>query len=272
MAAAFGEPSDGGCQGPVFKLNGVTYVRELLKKDIDSPQILSYERSTNSIFLEYYHSATFTKIGARINLDTNKFDIINRGQFVGAVAVDAKTNKVYFEAGEGIYKYDANNNRAELYIDTFYLMRSFSKMLLVKEDVVYISTFPSWTAYKIGDGVKSKLEDLKNTTVKNLFIDDNENMFFTNDTGLYRQKVGSQEVVYYKKSEGLPFYGVTMSNAGDIYAFASDFGIYAVSKNTNEMSRVLDVTARGLTFDGAGNMIYADYKDLYRLKPSYDCI
>lgn len=95
-------------------------------------------------------------------------------------------------------------------------------------------------------------------------------MFFTNDTGLYRQKIGSHDAVYYKDSKDISFNDFAVNKAGDVYVGSIFSGIYSLSKNTDEMERVLNVTTLGLTFDGDDNIIYSDFDKVYRLRPTND--
>lgn len=205
-----------------------------------------------------------------MNLDTNELETINGLIYVGAVSVDKTTNKIYIETSNSIYKYDKINNKGELYVVKKDIKLYITNMLFVKDDVIYLWAVLPWAVYKIFNGEKSKFEELQTGEVQYLVIDDNDNMFFINGTGLYRQKVGSQEAVYYKDSLGLPYDGITINNAGNIYAFAGSSGIYAVNKNANDIVKVFDVTAHGMTFDGDDNMVYADSRELYRLKPNND--
>lgn len=270
LTTAFGE-DPGVCQGPVVRVNGVKYVRELLKNDIQTPKYLGYDRSTNSLFFKHFDTdVARSYIGARLNLDTNELVTIDEVKYVGTVAVDVKTNEVYLSIGREIYKYNKNNNKVE-FVDFFKSRKaSFAKIVFAKDDVVYVSAVPYSKVYKVVDYDNSKFKELESTRATNLVIDDSNNIFFTNNTGLYRKNVGSQETVYYKDTNDFTFSGLTINNAGDIYAFSASSGIYAVSKDTNEIIKVCNVNARGLTFDADDNMIYSESEEIYRLKRNND--
>lgn len=269
LAAAFGEPRE-DCQGPVFKINGVNYVQELLK-DIKYPESLSYDRSTNSLFMiKPDDRDLFTAYGARMNLDNYHLEIINGVENVGSVSVDAKTNNVYIKTSEGIYKYNKDLNRGESYVTTNFTLGRITRILFVKDDIVYFCVTPGWGVYTVANGEISIFKDLETTKPKSLFIDDSDNMFYTNNTGLYRQKLGSQEAVYYKDSKDLTFNGFASNKAGDVYFGSVSSGIFALSKNSNEIEKVLNVTALGFTFDGDDNIIYGDFDKVYRLRASND--
>lgn len=267
LAAAFGETKE-DCQGPVFKINGVNYVQELLK-NIKYPESLSYDRSTNSLFMRHTDQADlFTVYGARMNLDNYHLETINGVENVGSVSVDAKTNNVYIKTSEGIYKYNKDLNRGESYVTTNFTLGRITRILFVKDDIVYFFVTPAWAVYTVANGEISIFKDLETTKPKSLFIDDSDNMFYTNNTGIYRQKLGSQEAVYYKNSKDLSFNGFASNKAGDVYFGSVSSGIFALSKTSNEMEKVLNVTALGFTFDGDDNIIYADFDKVYRLRAS----
>lgn len=269
LDAAFGKPS-GGCQGPVFKVNGVNYTRELLKKNIEYPESLNYDRSTNSLYMTHHDDAfLYTVLAARMNLDTNDLETIGGVKGVWLVRVDAKTNKVYIQGEDGIYKYDKDTNKSELYVANNYNTAFITHLAFVKDDIVYFWAIPPWTMYKVVNGEISKVKELETITATSLFIDDYDNMFFQNMSGIFRQKIGSQEAVYYKDSQGVSFYNFAANKAGDVY-FHTIAGIYTLSKDTNEMVEVLNVTANGFTFDGDDNIIYSETEKLYRLKPIND--
>lgn len=268
LAAAFAEHND-DCS--VLKINGTNYDREILKQNIKFPVSLSYDRSTNSLFMQYEDEDVINaRIGARINLTTNELEIINGVEKVRTVSVDSKTNNVYIEAGRSFYKYDKNNNKAELYVALNRSIALFTQMLFVKDDIVYFTAYPPGIVCKIVNGEVFRVKDLETAAASHLVIDDNDNMFFFNDTGLYRQKVGSQDAIYYELSKFLPHDGITINNAGDVYAFTGFTGIYYVSKDTDTMERVLNMITHGLTFDSDDNIIYSDHRKLYRFKPNND--
>lgn len=256
------------CKGPIYRVNGVKYVREILK-DVKSAEYLSFDAATNTLYFGYQtEESAYNTVFAKIDLNSNEFESLSGFQYVSGTAVDAKTNNLFVQASGGFYKYDKNTKKPELHFAEDYNIASYSFMLFAKSDIVYFTTDTKWIVYKIENGVASKFEHLENTEVKKLVIDDHDNMYYSNDTGLYRQKIGSQDAVYYQDTELLAVDGLVINAVGDVYAYVGLSGIYAVSRNTDVVEKILDDTARGLAFDGGYNIIYSDYTNLYSLKPN----
>ncbi|XP_073965708.1 ommochrome-binding protein-like [Choristoneura fumiferana] len=288
LGSVFGQQS--GCKGPVFKVNGVNQIREVLKTNLNSAASLSYDSSTNTLFFSYRSDKNvYSVLFGKFNLNNNEFETISGVEYQqiqlsntlssnsfisieyihGETAVDAKTNNVYIQSTGGFYRYNKNTNRPELCSAKDSNIASYAYMLFVKSDIIYYATDPNFYLFIMENGVASKFKDLETNQVRELVIDDYDNIYIANDTGLYRQKIGSQKAVYYKESKGLVD-GLVINQVGDVYAYAGSSGVYAISRNTNVMEKILDDTVLGLTFDGGYNMVYSDKTNLFILKPNND--
>ncbi|KAI8433812.1 hypothetical protein MSG28_015777 [Choristoneura fumiferana] len=207
------------CEGPI--INNIHYSKIVLKNGIYYPRSLAYDHSTTSLFFSYCPDIeNYTVRSAKINLNTNVFEDIEgvRNGFVQTV--DVNSNDVFIGGSDGVYKYDKLTKIAELYgANGTVIWKLFSK------DVVYFSEYPSQFLYKIVDGVVYRLRDLEETKAKNFVIDDYDYLYFTNNSGLFRQKKDTKDAVYYEGTKDMYISGLSISNLGDVHA-STDNGIY----------------------------------------------
>ncbi|CAG4960785.1 unnamed protein product [Parnassius apollo] len=201
---------------------------------------------------------------AKINLYTKDFAELDGVENGFAQTVDQKNHVLYIGSSKGIYKYDNTDNTVKLIaaLDTDIWSIYF-------KDVLYYSEFPSLFLYTVKNGQTERFKDLEETKVAYFAIDDEEDMFYANDTGLYSQKKNTKDSVLYKSlNNGDDVRGLTTDVNGRVYICLPD-GIYRVNKHTTTVEKVVDVDdALGVALDGNNNIIYADTTSLIHLKPS----
>ncbi|XP_073965614.1 ommochrome-binding protein-like [Choristoneura fumiferana] len=236
------------CEGPI--INNIHYSKIVLKNGIYYPRSLAYDHSTTSLFFSYCPDIeNYTVRSAKINLNTNVFEDIEgvRNGFVQTV--DVNSNDVFIGGSDGVYKYDKLTKIAELYgANGTVIWKLFSK------DVVYFSEYPSQFLYKIVDGVVYRLRDLEETKAKNFVIDDYDYLYFTNNSGLFRQKKDTKDAVYYEGTKDMYISGLSISNLGDVHASTDNGHVVGmdearVPKRLLEGRRAAEVEA-GLSSDG----------------------
>lgn len=252
------------CEGPV--INNVHYSRTIVKHGIYYPRSMAYDHSTTSLFFSYCPDIeNYSVRSAKINLNTNEFEDIEGVHNGFAQTVDVDTKDVFIGGSEGVYKYDKVNNKAESYgANGTSIWKLFSK------DVVYFTEYPTQFLYKIVNGAVYRVRDVEETKVKNFVIDDHDYLYFTNSSGLFRQKRDTKDAVYYEGTVDMYISGLSVNNLGDVYA-STDTGIYLVKRNRQYLVKVVDVYySYGVTFDGQNDFIYSNETAILRLKPSVD--
>ncbi|XP_075983994.1 ommochrome-binding protein-like [Anticarsia gemmatalis] len=245
------------CTG--IKINGKYYESEVLK-ELDRPYLLAVDYSTNNVYFSYNAQSEDDQFkSARLNLNTKDFANIDNVQNGFAQTVDQETHEIYIGGGDGIYKYDYGTNKAELFGE-----RGTDIWTIYFKDVLYYSVFPTQFLYTLVDGESRRFADLEDTKVEHFVIDNEDNIFFTNATGLYSQKKGTKNSILYQEKPVLR--ALTTDINGNVYVCLQD-GIYAVNKATTSLEKIYAIDdAFGLAFDNDNNIVYSDATKLVRLK------
>ncbi|KAJ8711177.1 hypothetical protein PYW07_008419 [Mythimna separata] len=236
------------------------YANETLREDIDRPYLLVVDNSTNNLYFSYNIKENDDEFkSARLNLNTKEFNNIEGVTNGFAQTVDQATHEIYIGGSDGIYKYDYGQNKAELIGE-----RGSNIWTLYFKDVLYYSLFPHQFLYVMEDGQSKRFVDLEDTKVDHFIIDNEDDIFFSNYTGLFSQKKGTKNAVLYAESPVLR--SLATDKFGNAYACLQD-GIYAVEKTTTSLKKVVEVNdAFGLAFDNDNNIVYSDASRIIRLK------
>lgn len=248
---------------PGVKINGVYYEPETLRRELDRPYILAVDYSTNNLYFSYnIKSDTDDFRSARLNINTKEFNNIEGVVNGFAQTVDQKTHDIYIGGSDGIYKYDYGNNQAEIFGAP-----GENIWNLYFKDVLYYSTFPNQFLYTLEDGESKRFPDLEDTKVDHFVIDNENDMFYTNTTGLYSQKKGTKDAVLYANTAELKsMRSLTTDLNGQVFACLED-GIYAVKKSSKSLEKVVSINdGFGLAFDNDNNIVYSDATSLVRFK------
>lgn len=248
------------CDGVV--IDGIYYEREVLKSNLDKPYLLAGDVQSNTIYFSYSTDPKDESFkSAKINVNTKEFEDIKGVTNGFAQAVDPKTHDVFIGGSDGIYKYDSKTNKAE-----FYGAKDANIWSLFAKDIVYYSEFPAQFLYTLSNGQSMRFKDLEETKVDSFVIDNDDDMFFTNATGLYSQKKGTKNAVLYKEFIDTGVRGLTVDYFGRVYTCFKD-GVYTVRKTTKDLEKLFEIdNGYGVAFDSDNNIIYADSTSLVRLK------
>lgn len=253
----------------IITINGTNYEIESLYKDLDRPFLLAVDHSTNVLYFSYSVKVDEDEFrSARLNLNTKEFKNIEGVNNGFAQTIDQKSHNIYIGGSTGLYKYNYGEDKAE-----FIGANNVNIWTIFFKDVLYYSTYPSQFLYTFIDGESTRFVDLEDTKVDNFVIDNEDIIFFTNNTGLYSQKKGTKDAKLYKEFTVVGVRGLTVDLNGNVYACLQD-GIYAVKKSDNSLERVLYVDdAFGVAFDNDNNIVYSDATSVFRLKPTMktDC-
>lgn len=251
---------DTDCDGVTF--DGVYHDREILKTELDRPYLLAVDYNTNIIYFSYNVNETVFR-SARFDLDTKEFKDINDVPNGFTQAVDQTTHTAYIGGSDGIYKYDHKNHKSEIYVAKEKdIWRIFAK------DVLYFSEFPNQFMYTYVDGNIARFKDLEDTKIDQFAIDNDDVMFYTNDTGFYSQKKGGKDAVLY--SDKLNVRAITVDTYGKVYMCSIDT-IFKVNKESKSLEKLMDIDdCFGLAFDSNNNLIYSDDASVVRLKINKD--
>lgn len=251
-------------QTRVIKINGVCYEREDLNDDLLRPLQFGIDRSSNTLYFTYYDTKNHTARAAKYDLNTKELTNIE-GIAGSAQAVDPKTHELYLGGEDGLYKYNKNTNKAE------FLGERGSKICnMYYKDTLYYTLCTSERVYTYTNGQATILEDLKDTSVRQFLIDDQDYMYYTNETGVYGQRKGTKNVFRYIRLGDEVARGLAADINGDVSVCLGD-GIYALNKATKSFKNLFNrKMSYGIAFDTDNNIIFSDWSSLFKLKANKD--
>lgn len=258
-------PVPENCIGVTIKNSPTLYEREILATGLDRPYLLAIDHSANTLYFSYSIVTGEDEAFRTANVDLKDKELKNitsvRNGF--AQAIDSTNNEVYIGGDEGIYKYDPKKDTAELYAanDTNIWMLYF-------HDDLYYAGFPSQILYVIKNGESVRFKDLEDTKVDMFVIDKDDDMFYSNTTGIYGQKKGTKDAELYKIFDDTAARALTVDKNGIVHACMVD-GVYVANKNEKKFDKILDLDEGfGVAFDRNNNIIYSDSTTVYILKPN----
>ncbi|KAJ0170617.1 hypothetical protein K1T71_013988 [Dendrolimus kikuchii] len=245
------------CDG--VTVNGVCHRQEILHENLDSPASLNVDLKSNILYFRHI-LRNFEYTIARLNLDTKEFKNIEGVTFGYSQAVDRNSHDVYIGSIDGLYKYDAVDDKA-----TFIGAKNATIWSMYYKDVLYYSLFPMKSVYTFENGVSKKYPDLEDTKVDYFLINDGF-IYFINATGLYSQKKGTKDTVLYNSPYN-GFVGFALDTKGKVHVCMID-GVYVVKKDSLTVEKIIDLDyVDGCSFDKNNNIVYSDGAKLVRLLP-----
>ncbi|CAK1587305.1 unnamed protein product [Parnassius mnemosyne] len=235
------------------------YLRETLVSLSHSPNQLAVNKLTNTVYFSY-DSGQGEYIPAAVQIDTKKVTILKGVKDAFAVTNDPINNEMYFGGSNGIYKYNpALQSLKRLTLKNLDIWWLFFKRL------IYFIRFPSLNVYYYHNRSVKPLIPLKNVTVNQFVLDNDENIFFINGTGLYGIKNGKSDIILLRDNPR--FLGMAANNKGHVY-LCSENEIFVISKMIQKVKKIVNIQGvLGMTFDKDNNMIYSDSHEIVRLLP-----
>ncbi|CAG9572599.1 unnamed protein product [Danaus chrysippus] len=250
----------------VICIRNVQHDIEVLKTDLDRPYSLVVDYSTNVLYFTYSlnNIDDVFKTGY-INLNTKEFGDLEGVENGFTQTIDQNKHEIYIGTNNGIYKYEHAKKTAE-----FYALTGIDIWHIYFKDIIYYSIFPNQFFYTYINGEVMKFKDLQDTKVDQFVIDNEDFMFFTNATGLYGQRKGSDASKLYNEYNTDGIRALTTDINGNVFFCRFD-GIYTVDKAVSSVNKVLDLNdVYGLAFDNVNNIIYSDESKIVRLIPKKD--
>lgn len=246
---------------------------DVLEEGLNRPYQLSYYGEKHEIFFSHnVGNITEDKFEIR-RLHVSSSDITNekvkdvKNGF--AISIDNENHKAYFGGSDGVHEYDLEEDKIKKIIDN----HDIWDMFFCKH--LYFITFPGQRLYKY-TGVKIKgsknlewravRENWIREKIFQFAIDKDEDVFFTNHTGLFMIKNGTQH--RHNIIGETVFRCIEVNNKGKAY-FCGKNAIFVVNKYSLVLEEIVDVkNIFGLTFDPTGLIIYSTPTKIVKLTPS----
>ncbi|CAH2105602.1 unnamed protein product [Euphydryas editha] len=250
---------DEKCDGVI--VHNIHHNKEIIKENIDSAYQLAIDYDKNMLFFSYSsYDSQSTFRSAYINLKTNELKIVEDINGGFANAVDSQTKTVYLGGNDGIYKFDYVTNKA-IHIDgtTDNIWQMF-----VKKDLYY-TIYPDENVYVFKNGQTQRVPELLKTKAMLVALDNNDNIYFSNSSGLF---------VYKKAKDYVSFLGdynlnsITSDINGNLF-FSTPSGIYSIDDKSKTIKNLVSIdNIYGVVVEKDGNIIYSSRDSIVRLKPS----
>lgn len=237
------------CAGIFF--NDKYYNIDIIKDGVNRIDSLTLNRNDDILYFTFAQISNPTnRLVAYMNMDTKETKIIDAIDNATSIAIDQRQNKVFVGSRNGLYKINDRKEAEQLPI------RDDIKAMHFK-DVLYFVNAKGET-YIFEDGFGVSVAELREAKVDGLIIDNDNNMFFTNDGTLFRIKLGTRAVNVHEK---ISVDVITTDVRSKAYVCANS-GVFVYNKFKFALDKVANMKdLRGLTFNRANEPIYA-VKDL----------
>ncbi|XP_047998518.1 uncharacterized protein LOC125235922 [Leguminivora glycinivorella] len=179
----------------------------------------------------------------------------------GPFDIDHKEKKVYLGGSDGIWVVDDTN-----YFPKYFMAKTNLITNVVVKDYLYFTAANRNGIFKYRDATLSFY--LMDQKIHTFVLDDELNIVFVNDTGLFISfhNINQEEV---KLSSERWFKGLTVDMKGTVYAWHAVNGINKVSvgntPSETTLKRVTGIAPDAMTFDESNNILYSVKKKLYKL-------
>lgn len=247
---------------------------DVLQQGLSRPYQLSYYKKNHEIFFSN-NVGNFTEDKFEIrrlhgsadsNITSTKVDNVKNGF---AVTIDNKNDVAYFGGSDGVHKYDLEEGKLNKIINNHDIWDMFFSKHL------YFITYPHQRLYKYSEFKRNRsqkyewhavLEKWIDEKIYQFAIDKDDDVFFTNDTGLFMIRNGTERRKHITGET--VFRCIELDNEGEALFCGKD-AIFVVNKETHALEELVYVkNIFGLTFDKAGHIIYSNPTEIVKLTPS----
>ncbi|CAH0401056.1 unnamed protein product [Chilo suppressalis] len=224
------------CDIETDSLTKQCFLRETLVSLAHSPNQLAVDRTTNTLYLSF-DSGQGEYIPAMINIDTRKVTVLKGVKDAFAIAYDSIAKEIYFGGSHGIYNY----NPVKKLLRRLAIGNLDIWWLFVKENIYFIK-FPTLKAFHYLNRTINYVNRLQSKTMHQFVLDNDDNIFFINTTGLYGVRNNSDEAVLLRDHPR--FLGMSLDNKGQLY-LCTDEAIYVLSKMVQKVKRLVNIQEVG---------------------------
>ncbi|KAI5631207.1 hypothetical protein NE865_16068 [Phthorimaea operculella] len=246
--------------------------KEVLAQGLNRPYQLSYHRKKHEIFFSNnVGNDTEDKFEIR-RLYHNGTDVtIEEVENGFATAIDEENQIAFFGGSSGVYKMDLEDGKITRILEKYDIWDMFFKKHL------YFIEYPEQKLYKYTPNKKKASKNKKkeyeavheqwiHEKVYQFVIDGDNDVFITNETGLFMIKNGTEHRI--RINGETVFRAIEINHKGEAF-FAGKNGIHVVRKPEHTLDEIAHVkNIFGLTFDNDGMIIYSDPLKIIKLLPS----
>ncbi|XP_041985734.1 uncharacterized protein LOC121738006 [Aricia agestis] len=249
--------ADKRCRG--INLGDRYYNLDILKDGINHLHDLAIKNQDSAL---YFTFEDLTNVPARFlgcfDMNSHNATVIDGIRNATAIAIDPKTGKTFVGGADGLFKINERRIPERLpIVDDIQYMH-------FKDDLYF--TNKRKEAYKFVDGKAILLNELRGLEVERLIVDNDNNIFYTNNKELFRIKLGTRAVNTHEEHKADCL-------ATDLYYkpyICTKNGLYSYNKYKYVFDKESDnlKNLKAITFNRVNEPIYAVYDLLIKLSLS----
>ncbi|XP_039761610.1 uncharacterized protein LOC120634846 [Pararge aegeria] len=250
--------ADKHCNG--VDMDGKYYNLNIIKEGISHIHDLAVNRNDDSIYFTYEDVSqnVLNRVLGHIDIGTKVATVIQGIRNATAIAIDNFNNKIYVGGADGLFRINEHKVPERLPI------QDDVKSMHYKNGLYFVNNRNE--AYKFEDGFAAPIPELNGIKVDRLVLDDDNNIFFTQDKKLFRIKLGTRAI---NTHEGLTTNALSTDNYSRAY-ICTDKGVYAYNKYKFVFDKKADLrNLKALSFRKLNEPTYAvaDYIIELKLSP-----
>ncbi|CAH2098590.1 unnamed protein product [Euphydryas editha] len=238
--------ADKRCQG-VF-VHDSYYSLSIIKDGINNLHDMAINRRDSSVYFTFDDLSEIpSKLLAHLDMNTHKATLINGIRNATAIAIDQVNSRVYVGGSDGLFKINEITKVPERLP-----IQDDIKSMHYKGALYFINT--KREAYKFEDGHATLVPELQGVEVDSLVLDDDNNIFFTQNTKLFRIKLNTRAI---NTHENYLTNFLTVDKYKKVY-ICTNKGLYMYNKFKYVFDKVADFNnLKAITFNSVNEPIYA---------------
>lgn len=224
------------------------YNLNIIKDGVSHIHDLAVNRNDNTLYFTFEDVTANIprRLLAYMDLETKIATVIDGIRNATAIAIDSFNNNVFIGGSDGLYKINQQKIPERLPIQDDVISMHY------KNGLYFVNRRNE--AYRFEDGFASRLDELNGMKLDRLVMDDDNNIFFTQDKKLFRIKIGTRAV---NTHEGHVTNCLTTDNYSKAY-ICTDKGVYVYNKYKFVYDKVAELrNLKALTFHKMNEPVYA---------------
>lgn len=179
--------ADKRCQG--VYVDNRYYSLSIIKEGINNLHDLAINQKDSALYFTFDDISNVTKTVSRVlghlDMDTHKATVIHGIRNATAIAIDQINSRVYVGGSDGLFKIN------EMRVERLPIQDDI-KAMHYKGALYFVNT--KREAYIFEDGHATLVPELQGIQVDSLVLDDDNNIFFTQNTKLFRIKLKTRAI------------------------------------------------------------------------------
>ncbi|XP_046974365.1 uncharacterized protein LOC124540727 [Vanessa cardui] len=226
------------------------YNLNIIKDGINNIHDLVLNRNDNTVYFTFDDISKTPRRTRRLlghlNTDTGVATVIDGIRNATAIAIDHINGKIYVGGSDGLYKINEMKGVEKLPI------HDDIKSMHFKDNLYFVNHRRE--AYKFEDGFSALVPELRGVEVDSLVFDDDNNIFFTQNTKLFRIKLNTRAI---NTHESYLANAISTDSYSKVYICTSN-GLFVYNKYKYVFDKVANLNnLKAITFNRKNEPVYA---------------